>query len=343
MANMKEVAKLANVSITTVYRVIHNNGYVKDKTKKNIEEAIKTLNYYPNNLGRSLNTNFVNIIAVIAPIGRGEIENEPYYVRILSGIESTLANSGIDILISTQRPVFSGDGYSLDYCKPFLERKADGVIILAGYLTAKDYQIIKERKIPTCLVSAVPNENVLDYVDVQNYDSFRVILNRIYSLGHRDIAFGGLIKESSSIQLRFSAYKDFLKEKELPFKEEFVFETSHSQRTGVNIIHGYKKLKQQPTAIAFSTDNFAVEAFIEATKQSIRIPDDLSITGFDGTTVGQFMVPSLATMEQPLFQMGEEAAKLLVERIYNRDKDFETVYFESKFRDGQSLTVPRKS
>ena len=334
---MKDVAKLANVSITTVYRVIHKNGYVKEETQKAIEEAIKSLNYYPNNVGRSLNKNLVNIIAVIAPVGRGEIENDPYYLNILSGIEHELADSGIDILLSTQRPKFNGDTFYLDYCKPFLERKADGLIILNGTLTQRDYDIIKNRKVPVCMISEYPDKEVTDYVDVNNYNSFKTILNEIYKKGHRKIGFGGYTSLSKSINQRFLAYKDFILEKDLKFKEDYILKTDTLIRNGSNVFKEFLSLEDRPTAIAFSTDNIAVEAFLEAKKCGFNIPKDLSITGFDGTNISRFMTPSLFTVEQPLFQMGKMAAQLLVERIKNKSKKYETVFFDTNLKIGDSL------
>ena len=266
MANMKDVAKLANVSITTVYRVIHNNGYVKKETRNAIEQAIKELDYYPNNLGRSLNKNLVNIIAVIAPIGRGEVETDSYYVTILSGIEAELADSGIDILLSTQRPKIKNGNFTLDYCKLFLERKVDGIIILNGNLSERDYSIIQKNSVPVCMVSENPDYPVVDYIDVDNYKCFREILEEIYNKGHRKIAFGGYSEDSKSISSRFKAYKEFINDKGLKFRDEFVFKTGRITRSGSDIINKYMSLEDKPSVIAFSTDNLAIEAFIHAEK-----------------------------------------------------------------------------
>jgi LacI family transcriptional regulator len=336
LSNLKNVAQMAGVSIMTVSRVVNDNGYVKDETREKVKKALKQLDYYPNNLGRSLNQNRVNIIAVMAPI-IAPLESDPYYTRLLFGIETVLTEYSNDILLSTQRRRATQSRAEYDYFRPYLERKADGVILMGAILSPHDLKLLEERKIPTCVIGDRPESPFIDVVDTKNREAFLVILEKIYEKGHRKIAFGGYEEHNFNIQERFLAYKEFLKEKGLPYRANWVFKSPKMPEYRKMLFNAFRKLEDNPSVLAFSTDAYAIGFMMDAKEAGLQIPLSVSVSGFDGAPVGQFIEPSLTTMMQPLESMGQKAAKLILQRIEDPTRSNEIALFDVDLLMGNSL------
>lgn len=345
MSNQRDVAKLAGVSMMTVSRVINKNGYVKEETRIKVNEAIVKLEYYPNNLGRSLNNNKVNIIAVLAPMPEGAVENDPYFTRLLYGIETELMENSYDILLSTKRKRRVDGKSEFDYFRPFMERKADALILMGARLSPSDIETIRKYDIPFCVIGDRPNSRNIHVLDTLNREGFIQLLESIYKMGHREIAFGGFISESFNIVERYEGYREFLQTHNLPFREEYVFECPNVIDENSNFIRNFlenrnkyiKSDRKSPTVIACSTDNVAISAIRTAHNLGIEVPSELCISGFDGTPAGQLIQPRLTTMLQPLEKMGFRAANLTLSSLDNPDTPCTTEFFEVTYAPGDSV------
>jgi len=340
--NQSDVARKAGVSIMTVSRVINNSGYVKEETRQRVFAAIKELGYYTNNLGRSLSQGQVNIISVLAPIERGAVENDPYFTRLLYGIELALVERSYDLLLSTQRTHQVNGKYEFDYFRPYMERKADGLILMGAKLTPADIATIEKRHIPFCVIGDRPETNAVDIVDTENRQDFKQILEQVWQFGHRRICFVGIDEQNFNIMERFEGYREFLADKGIPFRDEFVIRTPNSQDDGVEAFQHIMRLPELPTAIVCSTDISAIGVTTEARRLGLRIPEDVSITGFDGIPIGRYMHPVLSSMLQPLEAMGRQAVELLLERIANPQLEGRKLFHNSVLLSGESIAPPSR-
>lgn len=342
MFDQKDVAKMAGVSVMTVSRVINNNGYVKEETRKRVYEAIEKLNYYPNNLGRSLSNNRVNIIAAMAPISTGAIENHPYYIRLLYGIELVLVDYSYDILLSTQRQTqIKGKDY-FDYFRPVMERKADALILFGAKLEPHHLEFIKKNEIIICVIGDRADNEVADIVDTDNREGIKVVLEKLYDLGHRKIAFGGCIVNNFNIMERYNGYKEFLSSKNLEIRDDYVFHCLNDIDQGEEALRQYRSLSDPPTALVCSTDNYAIGFIAAAKENGLSIPGDISVTGFDGIKIGKFIDPPLVSMNQPLEEMGGKAARLVLDRLKDPGKKCESCFFDVNLQQGRSIGPPKQ-
>jgi len=326
----------------TVSRVINGNGYVKEDTRNKVLEAIEKLDYYPNNLGRSLNNNKVNIIAVLAPVPQGGgIENDPYYTGLLYGIEVKLAEYSYDILLSTQRRKNIKGKHEFNYFRPFNERKADALILMGAHLSTSDIDTIREKRIPFCVIGDRPDTDCVHTIDTNNKEGYKKILRKAFDMGHREIAFFGLDEINFNIQERFVGYCEFLDEKKLIYREDFIVRCPHrpddNNQEIIDKLKSWNSSKTRPTLITCGNDNVAISTMAIARKMNIKIPAQYSITGFDGHPTGQNTNPRLTTMKQPLEEMGSEAARLILNHLDNPENPCGMKYFDVTLIEGESL------
>jgi len=337
MANLKDVAQASGVSVMTVSRVINRNGYVKEETRKRVEEAVKKLNYYPNNLGRGLNQGRVNIIAAMAPIEGGPIESHPYYTQLLYGVEEILIKQSYDLLLSTQRSRWVDGVLSFDYFRPYMEHKADGLVLMGAILSSDDVDFIRKNRIPLCIIGDRPKGPTIDVVDTNNRQNIKILLEKAYQLGHRKIAFGGYDEANFNVKERYQGYREFLKEKGLDFHDEYCISCSLTQDHDGYLFRKYQQMDDKPTALICSTDSFAVDVLKEARDAGLFIPGDLSVTGFDGIPLGQYIEPRLTTMVQDVKGMGCKAAELVLRRLDDPELHGESYFFDAEYLEGESL------
>ncbi|MCG8571327.1 MAG: LacI family transcriptional regulator [Spirochaetes bacterium] len=320
MATQEDVARLAGVSFITVSRVINSKDNVKEETKKRVLKAIKELNYYPNSLGRALNNNRVFTLGAVSPLFQGySLESDLYFAKILSGIEKMCFEKGYDLLISTKRQ----SSKDFNYFRLFYQRKVDGIIFMGANLTSHHIEEIKNNHIPCCIISDNPNSSAIGYIDADNKNGTKEAVIRLLNLGHKKIAFLGITEKNQNIEERYKSFIATLKEHQIPFPKSYLILGDYSEQSGEQAIEYLCKLKNKPTALFCSTDSMAYGALKGAKKRRIKVPDQLSIIGFDGFEIGKYIDPDLATVKQPLNDMGYKAAQMLIERIEQPDQSKE--------------------
>ncbi len=334
MATQKDVAKLANVSFITVSRVVNNMGNVKEETRKKVLEAIKELNYYPNSIAQGLNRNKVNTLAIQAPVPvTVSIEETSYYRRLLIGIEKYCIDNNYDVLISTQR----GEMNSFDYLRPYYQRKADGIAILGAKPTNEQYQKIKDDNIPCVVIGDRHPDIKANYIDSDNFNGMFTATKYLIDRGHRKIAYlTGNVRTQNALD-RYQGFCSAMDEYNLKIEESWIFPGDFTKEAGIRTVDAIQLLQDKPTAIICSTDLMALGIYEQSNKKGIKIPDDLSIFGFDGREICNYTIPPLATMYQPLEDMGVEAARLLINQIENNNIEPKHIIFPIDLRPGGSI------
>ncbi|MGC8765625.1 MAG: LacI family DNA-binding transcriptional regulator [Brevinematia bacterium] len=315
MVRMCDVAKRAGVSIMTVSRVVNGvKGKVSEETRKKVLKIIKELNYYPNFVGRALHGSRLKIIGVISPlITAGIILENPFYYELIMGIEEVCTERGYDVMISTRKKP-----RNLDYFRNFYERKLDGIIIVAPNINTIDFDLIEKDQIPVVLVGERTKRKV-GYVDADNEEGGFLAVKYLYEKGHRDIAIvTGVPTMRNSID-RLQGFKKGMKQYNLEVNEDWIITGNFTYEGGVAAVNSIMKQKKRPTAV-FCTNDLSALGFInQAKKYGIKIPDDISVIGFDNISASQYSSPPLTTIKQPIFQMGKASAESLLNRINDRE------------------------
>lgn len=334
MATQKDVAKLANVSFITVSRVINNMGNVKEETRERVLAAIKELNYYPNSIAQGLNRNKVRTLAIEAPIPRNvSIEETSYYRRLLIGIEKCCIRNNYDMLLSTQR----GEIDSFDYLKPYYERKADGIALLGARPTEEQTEKILRDNIPCVVVGDRPAEENLSYIDTDNFKGMYKAASCLIGKNHKTIAYIHGNVWTRNARDRYEGYRSAMKEAGLTLSDDLVYPGEFTKESGREAFRFFMKLKNKPTAILASTDLMAIGVYEEVIQSGLKIPGDISIIGFDGHEICNYTNPPLATIYQPLEEMGEECARLLIEQIEQDKNRHAKIVFPVELIPGKSI------
>jgi len=307
--SINDVARLADVSITTVSRVINKIPTVKEKNRILVQEAVKQLKFQPSIFAQRLATGKSNVVALVIPRYEG-IFYSYYALELIRGIGTLCEALKLDLLLH------------LTDSKTTLNLKGIGGIIFAD--------IIGNRaQLEDAIASGIPSMVINNYVEdlgvsciaIDNIRGAEDAVNYLIDLGHKKIAHitGDLVTQAAA--WRFEGYKRALKKNNIEFRQDYVFKTDYSRGQARLAAEKLIKMPQAaPTAVFVASDSMALEVMTVARELGRKIPGDLSIVGFDDNPSGLYGPVSLTTVRQPLIRMAEESVKELNLLISRKDK-----------------------
>ena len=316
---IQEVAKKSGVSVSTVSRVLNGKTDVAIDTKERILGVIAELGYTTNLAARSMRSLKNNLIGLVVPdIG------SPYSLEVMKGIDRAIAASEFDLLLYTTGGVHKAGTAEREhhYVSLLNNSLTDGVLLAAssasGFATNGP------------LVAVDPHVAAPDYPSVQgtNYQGALDAMSYLLALGHQRIAFIKGRPEISSATRRFQGYKDALEKAGIPFNHELCIEGDFSSETAYTGTQELLSLPQPPSAIFASNDQAALGVFEAARTMDVRIPEDLSVIGFDNISEAEYV--GLTTVDQCLSEMGYLATLLLIDLIHGKTLDANVYKVPSK-------------
>ncbi|MEW6075287.1 MAG: LacI family DNA-binding transcriptional regulator [Candidatus Omnitrophota bacterium] len=297
--SIKDVAKLAGVSISTVSRVINKNSAVKGRNRSQVLEAVKQLNYQPSVFAQRLATGKSNVVALVIPRYEG-IFYSFYALELIRGIGTLCEALKLDLLLH------------LTDTKTSLNLKGVGGIIFADLIGNK-------QQLEEALGSGAPTIVINNYVDdpdvnciaIDNAGGAKNAVKYLIGLKHHLIAHisGDLITQAAS--KRLEGYEAALRESKISPPAGFIVKTDYSRGQARLAAEKLLKLSRPPTAIFTASDSMALEVMAVARELGVRIPQDLSIVGFDDNPSGLYGPVALTTVRQPLIKMAQESVKEL--------------------------------
>jgi len=312
MVSLKELAKLAGVNVSTVSRALNDSPKVKPATKELIKKLANQYNYVPDDLARGLVSKKTFTIGVIIP----EFLNT-FYAEIIEGMENILSKEGFSMF-------FGKSGFKeeneIKYFDLFLRKRVDG--IMACSISSKSLDIIKryKRNIPVVLADNFISCDEFDSVSIDNFYGVQCIIEHLINLGHRRIAFIG---DKVVTHERLFAYQSVLAQHNIPIDNEYInIGSERYERGGYERMKELLKLNPKPTAVFAVTDNMAIGAIRAIKEVGLKVPDDISVAGFDDIMVSSFMEIPLTTILQPKFEIGKISAEILVNRIRSGSDKF---------------------
>lgn len=331
--DLREVARLAGVSIATVSRVLNNKKAVKPETERRIRDVIVRTGYRPNAYARAMHEKQVRTIGFIVPVFPGSGLENHYFNSILSGILSVCQSKGYDLNLA----VADRHGEDTDFLRPFFDRKADSLILVGLEPGHPQLRIIKDDGIPAVLLASDPSFEGLSRIYCENYRASVQMSEYLVSLGHRQIAVVTGRKSSPDSVERLRGLTDVLGRYGVELPPEWVVEGNFDLQSGRDAFWRLFSLSRRPTAVFCLNDATAIGLMNEAEKAGLKIPEDLSVAGFDGVDHANFVSPPLTTMAQPLFQMGSVAAEMAIAKVLSPGSVMETRVFPCRFIEGKSV------
>lgn len=309
---ISQVAKAAGISVATVSRVINQKGGVTPETTQKVLEAIERLGYQPNVWGRNLRRGESRMVLVMVP----NVTN-PYYAPIIAGAEDTLNAAGYSIMLCITNMDHARRMHYVDLMR---NHRADGAILMDVSTDDQDaVQLAGEYPLVQCCEYCASED--ISHVSIDNFAAAREAVSRLAALGHSRIGFIGAKNSFVSSTLRHQGYRSALKELSIahqPSYEEFAGR-DYSFSTGVEAAGRLLDLPDRPTALFCVSDVLALGTLQAARERGLRVPEDLSVVGFDDVEYASMFQPRLTTLRQPCYRMGSVAASLLLKQIQGEE------------------------
>lgn len=333
MPTIYDVAEKAGVSIGTVSRFVNGSGYVGKASRDRIALAIRELDFQPSGVARSLTTKRTYMIGFIV----SDLMN-PFVPEVARGMQDYADERGYCVLI------LNTDGEArreVRAMKSLRERQIDGLIITPPETTPGNAYIreLHAGGIPIVLLGRTVDDAAIDRVSTDTYTGSRAAMEHLIALGHRHIAYIGGISPVASSRRR--AYLDALAAAGIAFEPSLLAETTLDRAGGRTTMVALLHAPQPPTAIFTVNDVVALGALETALNHGLRVPDDLSVIGFDDIFLASQSQPPLSTVAQPKLLLGRTAAQLLIERIEQTTLDQRDVRLPCELVHRRSTCPPR--
>lgn len=306
---IKDVAKLAGVSIATVSRVLNGSDEVSDETRRKVIRAVKALGYKPMPSIRKSAELLYNI-GVLVPDLRGY-----HYNEIVMAIEDYASRNDFETLVSIPKMLPEQERHVLDQ---FFKRKIDGVILCELYTGVQYLEPFMRSGVPIVAVDYNIEEILCDSVNIDNVGGAVTAISYLHSMGHKRVLYLRGPQLSPAAVLRERGLKRFLDR----HRDVQIF---MSENEGYNPEDGYEGVKRHLekhgknfTAVFAVNDWSAIGALAALKEHGLSVPDDVSLIGFDNAPYSAYLVPPLTTVHQPRWEMGQTAAQLLIDKILGR-------------------------
>lgn len=319
-----DIARDTGFSRSTVSLALRGGSNLKKTTVKKILKSAKKLNYYPDEMARSLASlkasNFIGLIVT-------DINNE-WYVEIMQTIEESLSNSHYNIILCNTNYNLEKEADSVDI---LIRNRASGIIIASPQRNDKSIEKILLWNIPFVLIGSEVEKNNINTVSVDNYRGSRMAMEYLVSKGHRNIIHFTGPKNYWVTDARRKAYKDVMSENNFQFDERHIIDTnSGTYKSSYIAAKKLERLDVKPTAIFAYNDVIALAVWEYLMEKGYTVPEDISLVGFDGIRLSGFRRINLTTIRQPYEEIGNKSVEILLREIKNKNPNTvrEKIYVE---------------
>ena len=315
MSTIRDVARRAGVAPITVSRVINNSGYVSHETRQRVETAIAEMNYIPNRLGPSLRSKRTYTIALVVT----DITN-PFWTTAARGAEDAAHAAGYHLVLcnSDESPE-----KQQDYLELLLSRQVDGFLLVPAESVAAPIEMVQQQDVALVVLDRrVPTTSV-DVVRTDSTGGAFALTQHLLALGHRDIVMITGPAAVSTARDRVEGYRQAMQEAGIPAEQRRIYRGQYTQDTGYALTMEAMQTSSPPTAL-FAANNFiAIGAMRAFTELGLDAPDDVSIVSFDDLPEAITIKPFFTVVSQPAYDMGFQAANILLRRMSDDDAPFE--------------------
>ncbi|MGG0589470.1 LacI family DNA-binding transcriptional regulator [Priestia megaterium] len=326
MTTIKDIARVAGVSVTTVSRALNGYSDVNEKTRQKIAAVARELNYSPNTLARGLVMQKSKTIGLLVSGISRESVKDNFTFEVLCGVNERASTLGYDLILFNTNTMMQREKTYTQLCR---ERRVDGAIIQGIKKEDPYLKEVVESDIPCVLVDIPVHSNSVGYVTTDNALGAKKAVKHLASLGHKHIGMINGHEDAFVSQERLNGYREALKECGLPFRSEWVvsgnFEEKKAEKVARELINRHKEV----TAIFCASDLMALGALKACKELDLHVPKEISIVGYDNIVLASYSSPNLTTVGQEVFQIGYEAADLLIEMLEGKETNMKR-YLDTK-------------
>ena len=337
MANMIEIARMANVSLGTVSHVLNGSARVREPLRKRVLEAVQAAGYQPSQLARGLRRDKTNMIGMIIP----DITN-PFFPAVVRGAEDVAFSNGYRLILCNTDNDHSKELVHLNELRTYLPA---GLIVIPSNFSDLTAQAESYRRAGTGVVCVdrLPKNWSGDSVTANNeegaYDATRYLIQ----MGHTKLAAIAGPLHLTNAQERLGGFKRAMREAKLHLAPEYVQETTFDKQGGHSKALILLRLIPRPTAIFASNDMIALGALLAIREAGLRCPEDVSLMGFDDLDLAETTNPSLSSVSQSGYQLGTTAARILLDRLEGDQGPAKHVVLETSLKLRHSIAAPTEA
>ncbi len=328
-STIKDVAKQAGVSVGTVSKYI-NGVTVKEQNKIKIDEAIRKLDFRVNTIARGLKTNRTMTVGVLIP----SLENI-FATSIVSYVEQLLLDNGYSTIICDYNHNSVLEVSKFDF---LMSKSVDGIIIMPLAITHDKIQEAMDKGVKIVLIDRPIKGGDCDVVLVDNLNASYSAVEQLIIRGHRKI---GIICGPQSIytaQERLKGYLRIFEDYDMQVDEKYIKYGNYEIQSGYELMKEFVNCDDTPTAIVVTNYEMTLGAVMAINESNIRVPEELSLIGFDNQQLARVVKPNLAIVIQPIQQIGESAANLMLKRLKGDEGNFPAMLrLKTEFAPGQSI------
>ena len=329
MATIYDVSVLAGVSLATVSRVMNKNAKVSEKTLKKVQDAMDQLGYRPNAIAQSLASNRSNSVGILVSELHG-----PFYGSMLSGIEAELRGSQKHAIIAAGH---SEEGTEKEGIEFLISRRCDALILHVEAVSDEYLVELVKNEVPIVLINRFIPAIADNCISLNNELGGYLATKAILEQGHKEVAYISGPNWKMDASDRLKGHKKALQEFNVRYNPKLTYEGDYQEVGGSDGLEQLLNSKQPFTAVVCANDEMASGAMTFAREHQISIPQELSIIGFDNIILAQYIYPKLTTIDYPIKQMGQMAARWILKNTFKQaDLEVKNV-FEPKLITRDSI------
>ncbi|EII3000311.1 substrate-binding domain-containing protein [Vibrio cholerae] len=321
MATMKDIARLAGVSTSTVSHVINKSRFVSDEIAERVNNAAQQLNYAPSALARSLKMNRTKTIGMLVTTS-----TNPFFGEVVKGVERSCYHQGYNLILCNTE----GDNQRMKASiNTLLQKRVDGLLLMCSTLEGERLDVFdRYPDIPIVVMDWGPILFASDKIQDNSLQGGYMAAKHLIECGHKEIGCitGPLIRHQA--QMRYEGYKRALAEAGIAINPDWIVESDFECEGGYQAFEKLYQRGKLPSALFVSNDMMAMGVIQAANQRGLRIPDDLSLIGYDDVHIAKFMTPALTTIHQPKYRLGKAAVDTLLYRLENPDTTAQVVQLE---------------
>ncbi|ROV62101.1 LacI family DNA-binding transcriptional regulator [Vibrio ponticus] len=321
MASMKDIAKLAGVSTSTVSHVINQSRYVSEEISERVNRAAQSLNYTPSALARSLKTNRTKTLGMLMTTS-----TNPFFGEVVKGVERCCYQKGYNLILCNTE----GDHQRMKTSiNTLLQKRVDGMILMCSSLEGERIDIFdKYPDVPVVVMDWGPILFASDKIQDNSLQGGYMAAKYLIDNGHTDIGCITGPLDRHQAQMRYEGYKKALLEANLHPNPDWIIESDFECEGGYEAFNRMYRKGPLPSAIFVSNDMMAMGVINAAHEKGLSIPQDFSIIGYDDIQIAKFMTPPLTTIHQPKYRLGQAAVETLLSKLEDKTRDVQVVQLE---------------
>lgn len=321
MATMKDIARVAGVSTSTVSHVINKTRYVSDEIAERVNKVAQELNYAPSALARSLKMNRTRTIGMLVTTS-----TNPFFGEVVKGVERSCYQQGYNLILCNTE----GDNERMkSSINTLLQKRVDGLILMCSTLEGERIDVFdRYPDIPVVVMDWGPMLFASDKIQDNSLRGGYMATQYLIECGHKTIGCitGPLIRHQA--QMRYEGYKRAVLEAGLEINPHWIVESNFECEGGLEAFAQMQKRGPLPSALFVCNDMMAMGVIHAANKVGVAIPEQLSVMGYDDIHIAQFMLPALTTIHQPKYRLGQAAVETLLSKLENLSREPQVVQLE---------------